>query len=82
MIKINVVDLQKLYNFVVKNFLIWIRLGLQNSIWNFLCLVFYFSLPSVKEKHSPNNFQIEEIQMKFLNDKMISKQKVINYKVS
>jgi len=42
MIKINVVDLEKLYNFVVKNFLIWIRLGLQNSIWNFLCRVFYF----------------------------------------
>ena len=42
MIKINVVDLEKLYNFVVKNFLIWICLGLQNSIWNFLCRVFYF----------------------------------------
>jgi len=41
MTKINVVDLEKLYNFVVKNFLIWIRLGLQNSIWNFLCRVFY-----------------------------------------
>ena len=42
MIKINVVDHEKLYNFVVKNFLIWIRLRLQNSIWNFLCRVFYF----------------------------------------
>ena len=41
-IKINVIDLEKLYNFVVKNVLIWIRLGLQNSIWNFLCRVFYF----------------------------------------
>ena len=42
MIKVNVVDLEKLYNFVVKNFLIWIRLVLQNSIWNFFCPVFYF----------------------------------------
>jgi len=42
MIKINVVDLEKIYNFVVKNILIWIRLGPQNSIWNFLCRVFYF----------------------------------------
>jgi len=31
-IKINVIDLEKLYNFVVNNVLIWIRLGLQNSI--------------------------------------------------
>jgi hypothetical protein len=44
MIKLNVVDLEKLYNFVVKNFFIWIRLGLQNSIWIFLCRVFYFVL--------------------------------------
>jgi len=42
MIKIDVVDLKKLYSFVVKNFLNWIRLGLQNLIWNFLCRVFYF----------------------------------------
>ena len=42
MIKINVVYLEKLYNFVFKNFFIWIRLGLQNLIWNFLCRVFYF----------------------------------------
>jgi len=42
MIKINVVDLVKLYNFIVKNILISIRLGLQNSIWNFLYRVFYF----------------------------------------
>ena len=41
MIKINVVDHEKLYNFVVKNFLIWIRLGLQNLIWNFLYRVFF-----------------------------------------
>ena len=56
-IKIKVVDLDKLYNFLVKNFLIWIRLGLQNSIWNFICRVFFDtrqrrSLPSVQEKHS------------------------------
>ena len=63
MIKINVVDLKTLYNFVVKTFLIWIHLGLQNSICNFLCRVFYFwhsskkVLPSVKQKHSANNFQ-------------------------
>jgi len=43
MIKINVVDLEKLYNFVVKNFLIWIRLGLQNSIWNFICRVLFWN---------------------------------------
>jgi hypothetical protein len=42
MIKINVVDIEKFYDFVVKNFLIWIHLCLQNSIWNFLCRVFYF----------------------------------------
>ena len=32
MTKINVVDLEKLYKFVIENFFIWIRLGLQNSI--------------------------------------------------
>jgi len=42
MIKINVVDLEKLHNFVVKKFLSWIGLELQNSVWNFLCRVFYF----------------------------------------
>ena len=31
MIKINVVDHEKLYNFIVKNFLIWIHLGFK--IW-------------------------------------------------
>ena len=41
MSKIKVVELEKLYNFVVENFLIWIRLGLQNSIWNFLYRVFF-----------------------------------------
>jgi hypothetical protein len=30
MTKINFIDLKKLWNFVVKNFLIWIHLGLQN----------------------------------------------------
>ena len=42
MIKINIVGLEKLYNFVVKYFLIWIRWGLQYSILNFICRVFYF----------------------------------------
>ena len=58
MIKINIVDLEKLYNFVVKYFLIWIRLGLQYSIWNFLCRVFYFW-------HSANNI-FSECQRKTL----------------
>ena len=32
MTKINIIDLEKLYNFVVENFFIWIHLGLQNLI--------------------------------------------------
>ena len=33
MIKINFVDLEKLYNFVVKKFFIWIHLGPQKLLW-------------------------------------------------
>jgi hypothetical protein len=32
--KINFVDLEKLQNFVVDNFLIWNHLVIQNYIWN------------------------------------------------
>ena len=64
MIKINIVDLEKLYNFVVKHFLIWIRLGLQNSIWNFLCRVFYF-LHSAKKVFA--ECQIETLGKKISN---------------
>jgi len=42
MVKIKIIDLETLYNFVVPNFLIWICLGLQILIWNFLCRVFLF----------------------------------------
>ena len=60
----NVVDLEKLYNFVVKNFLIWIRLGLQNLIWNFLCQVFCC-------RHLANKFfaecQTKTLGKEFLN---------------
>jgi len=38
---INIVDLEKLYNFVVENLLISIYLGLQNSIWIFFAERFF-----------------------------------------
>jgi len=52
MIKIKVVGLEKLYNFVVKNFLIWFSLGHQNLPSVFFDTRQRRSLSSVKEKHS------------------------------
>ena len=87
MIKIKVVDFEKLYYFVVKNSLISIRLGLQNSISNFLCRVFYFWHSTKKvfaecqRKTLGKEFSNLKNSNVVLHDKMISKQKVINYKV-
>jgi hypothetical protein len=40
MIKIKVVDLKKLWNFVVYNFLIWNQLLLQIVVWNLILKLF------------------------------------------
>ena len=58
MIKINFVDLEKLYNFVVEKFFIWIHLGPQKLLWKTdlprtkKCTRQNTSLPSAKKRHS------------------------------
>ena len=53
--KIKVVHLEKLYNFVVQNFLVWIHLLLKNVIWIYLCRVFFVQ-HSAKNWHSAKGF--------------------------
>jgi hypothetical protein len=64
--KINFMDLEKLWNFVVKNFLIWIHLGLQNVLQKTTLPSVLFStrqiasLPSARKKHSANHMALDK----------------------
>ena len=61
MTKINFVDLEKLYNFVVKKFFIWIHLGPQKLLWK-------TDLPRAKKKCTRQNASLPSAKAKTLGN--------------